>query len=216
MRTLTWIPREPEVFGQPDEPHRLERFLRDHRHVADLRPADARHGVQVHPQLVGVVQVVRANGMRIEVEAAEVHHPGETRRVVDDDLVGRPAGRERQGDRAQPLGPVVRRALLEERLARGAVHEALERHRPAAGAGQGARGHGEVVADEVQLGRPDRLEEDLARVGDHDLAITDAEDLLLLRHARMLACCRFPDGPFVDPAIAARCRDTPGGPRCGT
>ena len=63
--------------------------------------------------------------------------------------------------------------------------------------------HGEVVADEVELRRPDRLEEDLARVRDHDLAVAEPEDLLLLRHARMLACCRFPPAPFVDPVTAA-------------
>ena len=42
------------------------------------------------------------------------------------------------------------------------------------------------TADEIELGRPACLEEDLARVGDHDIAIADAEDLLFLRHGAML------------------------------
>ncbi len=130
-----------------------------------------------------MVEVVRPDGVRVQVETAEIDDPGEPRRVVDDDLVGRPAGRERQGDRAQPLRPVVRRPLLEERLARGAVDEPLQGHRAAAGAGQRSGCHREVVAHEVELGRPDRLEEDLARIGDHDVVISDPENLLLLRHA---------------------------------
>ena len=57
-----WIPREPDVFGQPTQPDRLERLLRDHRHVADLRPrARPGTGIEVDAQLVGVVEVVGAD-----------------------------------------------------------------------------------------------------------------------------------------------------------
>ena len=133
-----------------------------------------------------MVEVVGPDRVRIEVDAAEVDDPGETRRVVDDDLVGGATRWERQGHRPQPVGRLSGRALLEERLARGAVDEALERHRPPAGAGQRARRDGEVELDEVELGRPDGLEEDFARVRDHDLAITEPEGLLLLRHGAML------------------------------
>ena len=126
-----WMPREPEVFGQPTSPHRLERLLADHRHVADLGPLDAGHGVQVHPQFVGMVQVVGPDGMRIEVDAAEVVDPGQPGRVLDDDLVRGPAAREGQLGGRQPLGRVVRGALLEERLLGDPVDEALEGHRAA-------------------------------------------------------------------------------------
>ena len=190
------MPREPDVFGQPTSPTDSRDSLRDHGDVADLRPADAGHRVEVDAQLVGMVEVVGPDRVRVEVDAAEVDDPGEACRVVDDDLVGGTAGREGQRHRPQPLGPVLGRPLLEEGLARGAVDEALQRHRPPTGAGEGARGDREVVADEVELRRPDRLEEDLARVRDHDLAIAEPEDLLLLRHARMLACCRFTRRPF--------------------
>ena len=98
-----------------------------------------------------MVEVVGADRVRVEVDAAEVDDPGEAGRVVDDDLVGGPPRRERQRRRPDPVGPVVRGALLEERLLLGAVDEALERHRPAADAGQRAVGDREVVADEVEL-----------------------------------------------------------------
>ena len=138
-----WIPREPEVFGQPTSPTRLEGLLADHRDVADLGPLDAGDGIQVHPQLVGMVQVVGADRVRVEVDAAEVVDPGQPRRVLDHDLVGGPAARERQFGRAQPLGRVVRGSLLEERLLGDAVDEPLERHRARADAGQRALGDGD-------------------------------------------------------------------------
>ena len=86
-----WIPREPEVFGQPTRPTASSDSRHDHRDVADLRPGHARHRIEVDPQLVGMIQVVGADRVRVQVDAAEVDDPGEARRFVDDDLVGRPA-----------------------------------------------------------------------------------------------------------------------------
>ena len=91
-----WIPREPDVFGQPTSPTASSASRRDERDLADLRPLDARHRVEVDPQLVGMVEVLGPDRVRVQVDAAEVVDPGEPGRVVDDDLVGRPAGRERQ------------------------------------------------------------------------------------------------------------------------
>ena len=146
-----WMPREPDVFGQPTRPDVLERLLAGHRHVADLRPLDAGDRVEVDAQLVGMVEVVGADGVGVEVDAAEVDDPDQGRRVVDDDLVGGPARRERQLGGPDPVGRVVGRPLLEERLLGDPVDEPLERHRPAADAGQRPVGDGEVVLDEVEL-----------------------------------------------------------------
>ena len=93
-----------------------------------------------------------------------------------------------------PLRRVVRRPLLEERLARRAVDEPLERHRPAAGAAQGTVRDGEVVRDEVHLRVAGLGEVDLVRVRDRDLAAADLEDLLAGRHGGMLAVDRKEDG----------------------
>ena len=131
-----------------------------------------------------MVEVVGAHGMRVEVDAAEVDDPGQRRGLVHDDLVGGPAGREGQLGGADPVGRVVRRPLLEERLLGDAVDEALEGHRPAADAGQRAVGDRKVVVDEVELRVSGVREVDLLRVGDRDLATADLEDLLGRRHAR--------------------------------
>ena len=168
--------------GPADEPDGLQRLADDERDLADLRPRHARDRVQVHPQFVGVVHVLGPDRVWVEVDAAEVRDPGKPRRVIDDDLVGRPAGREGQGRRPDPVGSVVRGSLLEERLPSGAVHEPLERHGSATGAAQCTVRHGEVVLDEVQLGAARLREIDLPRVRDRDLAAVDPEDLLLRRH----------------------------------
>ena len=131
-----------------------------------------------------MVEVLGADRVRVEVDAAEVGDPGEPGGVVDDDLVGGPPGREGQRRGPDELGQVLRRPLLEERLAGGAVDEALERHRPAAGAAQRALGDRQVVLDEVELGVARLREVDLARVRDRHLAPVDREDLLLRRHGQ--------------------------------
>jgi len=72
-----------------------------------------------------MVQVVGANGVRVEVQATEVGNPEQPGRVVDDDLVGRPTGRKRQLDRSDPFGSGFGSAFLEEEVAGRAVDVAL-------------------------------------------------------------------------------------------
>ncbi|HEY8818366.1 MAG TPA: hypothetical protein VIM25_06065 [Candidatus Limnocylindrales bacterium] len=129
-----------------------------------------------------MIEVLGPNRVRIEVDATEVAHPREARGVVDHDFVGRASGREGQRRGPDEVRGVLRRPLLEERLARSAVDEPLERHRPPARATERALRDGLVVVDEVQLGVPGLREVDLARVGDGHLVPADAEDLLLRRH----------------------------------
>ena len=182
MRTLMWMPREPEVLGQPTSPTACERLLGHEGHGADVSPGHARHGVQIDAQLVRMVEVLGADRMRVEVEAAEVRDPGQRRRIAQHDLLSGPAGRERERDRVDPLRSLVRGALLEEELARRAVDETLERHRPPASATQRALGDREVVAHEVHLGVPGSGPVDLVGVGDLDLAPPDIEQLELRGH----------------------------------
>ena len=103
-----------------DEAALVEHLARDERDVDGLcRPADARHRVEIDAQLVGMLEVVGAHRVRVQVDAAEVDDPQELRRVAHDDLVAPcgPTGSE-SVDRLDPVGVLVGRALLEERLAR--------------------------------------------------------------------------------------------------
>ena len=117
-------------------------------------PTRRRHRVEVDAQLVGVLEIAGADRVRVQVDAAEVHHPGELRGVADHDLLGGAARGEAQLHHLDPRRPRRGRALLVEELALGPVDVALQRHRAIAHAAQRAVGDGEVVADELELRDP--------------------------------------------------------------
>ncbi len=175
-------PPRARGLGPPDEAEGLEHLLRHHGDVADLRPLDPRHRVEVHPQLVGMIEIVRAHRVRVQVDAPEVHDPRELGRVADHDLLRGSAGWEAELDGLDPVGTRGRRPLLEEEVALGAVDEPLQRHRSSGDAAQRSVGDGEVVADEVELGVAGRREEDLVGVRDRHLTPGDLEDLLASCH----------------------------------
>ena len=112
----------------------IEHLANAQRHVAHLGEGHAVGGIQVDAQLVGVIDVGRAHGPRVEVDAAGVDHPREVRVLVADAEVSGAAARERDVRGLHPRRPVRRRALLEERLSVGAVDVALEHHRTVADA----------------------------------------------------------------------------------
>ena len=166
----------------PDQPDRLQRFACHHRHVADLRPGNAWDRIEVDSELIGTVEVLGSDRMRVEIDAAEIDDPGQARGLVDDDLVGGPTRGERQGRHAHPLGPVLGRPLLEEEITRGPIDESFQGHRSAAHADQGTVSDRQVIADEVQLRVPGLREVDLVRVRDRHVPVVDPEDLLSRRH----------------------------------
>src|SRR5215472_10602432 len=151
----------------PGQPEVGEHITGDEGHLEDLRPLNAGHRVQVDPQLVRVVEVFGQHRVRVQVDAAQVDHPGDAGHVAGHHLVGGAPGREAEQDRLDPVGPLVRGPLLEERLALGAVHVPLEHHGPPGHAAQRSVRHGEVVLDQVELGVPGAGEVDLARVRHH-------------------------------------------------
>jgi hypothetical protein len=127
--------------------------LADHRgHVEDLRPFDAGHRVEVDPQFVGMVEVAGPHGMRIEVDAAQVHRPDEAGGVVDHRLGRRGARGVAKFGHIDPVRALRRGALLEYGLAPDALDEPLEDHRPVRHATQCAPGHRQVVVDQIPLG----------------------------------------------------------------
>ena len=87
------------------EAHLFESFPRDEGDVSDLRPGYAGDRVKVDPDLVGVVEILRADGMRVQVDAAQVHDPRQLSRIPDDDLLGRSARREAQFHGLDPFRP---------------------------------------------------------------------------------------------------------------
>ena len=84
IRTLTWIPREPEVFGKPSRPWSASTSRTHHRHLAHLVEARLRRRVEVDAQLVGMVEVGAPRRPRVEVDHPEVDRPDQVRGVVGD------------------------------------------------------------------------------------------------------------------------------------
>jgi hypothetical protein len=68
-----------------------------------------------------MIEVVGAHGVRVQIDAAEVHDPDELRGIAYDDLFGAASRREPQGGRLDPRRPARRRAFLIERRLIGAV-----------------------------------------------------------------------------------------------
>ena len=112
---------------------------------------DARAGIEIDPQLVRVIEIARAHGVRMQLDAAQIDDPGEPRRIVDDHLFGGAARRERQRHRSQPRRPLGGRALLIKGLALGAVHEALEHDGTISDSGQSAGRDRKVVTHQVEF-----------------------------------------------------------------
>jgi hypothetical protein len=156
--------------GPADEPDGVERLARHCGNLPHLRPLDARPGIEIDPQLVGVIEGLGAHRVRVQIDAAEVDHPRELRRVAHHQLVGGAPRRERQLHRLHPRRPLLGRALLVEELALGPVHVALELHRPPAGAAQRALGDRQVVLDEIALGVAGAREHHLVGMRDRHLA----------------------------------------------
>ena len=176
------------------EPVVLQHLLGHQGDLDDLPPVDAGHRVEVDAQLVGVVEVLGQHRMRVEVDAAEVDHPGQRGGVADHHLLGRAARGVVQLRHLDPVGPARRCPLLEERLLVDALHEALEDHRPAGDPAQRAVRHREVVVDQVELGVPARREDHLVRVGDRHLTPGDLQHRRG-RHAITIGATRASEEP---------------------
>lgn len=116
-----------------------------------------------------MVQVVGTDRVRVQLDAAQVGHPGQRGRLARHDLVRDAPGREADVRDLEPLGTVGGRPLLEKELLADAAGVAHQDARPAAGPAQGARRHRQVVIDQVQLGQAGVREQDLAGTRDDDL-----------------------------------------------
>ena len=106
--------------------------LHDARDGAHLWPLHAGHGIEVHAQLVGMVEVLGAHRMRMQLQAGEVGEPRERGGVAWHDLLRGATRGEAQRNHVDPRRAGFRRPLLIEELAGDAVGVAHQHVRPAA------------------------------------------------------------------------------------
>ena len=125
--------------------------------------------------VVGPVDVVAACVPLVQIDTAEIDHPEERRHVLDHRKVDDVSRRVLDRARLDPRRPRRRRALHEEELPRGAVRVALHDHSAVAQVGEEHRRDRHVVADEVALREAEVGPEDLAEIGEPDLAVADGD-----------------------------------------
>jgi hypothetical protein len=77
--------------GPAGEPEVGERRAHDGGHLAHLVPGHTGHRIEIDPQLVGMVEVLGAHRVRVQLEAGEVGHPGQRRGIARHHFVRRPA-----------------------------------------------------------------------------------------------------------------------------
>ncbi len=185
------MPLDPDVFGQPTRSEVVERGANHLRDVLHLPPLDARHGIEIDAQFVGMIELLGADRMRMQLDAGQVGHPCERGRVAGHDLFSGAARRELQRDDFDPLRTRIRRALLVEELLAETVRISHQHVRPAARAAQRALGNLEVVRHEIELRVTGLWEQHLAGICDRHLTPGNVEDrgFSLLRH--VCAICAF-------------------------
>ena len=158
-----------------DEAELVERLPHHCRDLLRLGEAGARLRVDVDAELVRVLDVAAPRRPGVEVDRREIGGPRDLRELGDAELVGGAARGEGDGRGLDPVGPVLRHALLVDRLALGAVRVPLQLRRALVEHPHDALADGEVVLDEVELRLAARAEEDLVRIRHLDGARPDLE-----------------------------------------
>ena len=161
-----------------DEAEFVERRMNERCGLEHLRPRHARRGIEIDTQLVGMIEVVGADRMRMELRAREVGHPREGRGIARHDLVGGSSRRKTDRRDLNPVGPRRRRAFLKEHLRFDAVRPPDEHVRPAASAPQRALGDRQEILHEIALRDARLWKEHFRRVRDRDVVSVDLDDLL--------------------------------------
>ena len=164
IRQATWMPRLPEVFGQPVQPISAS-VSRTTTATCFASPKSVPGcGSMSIRSSSGRSTSARRDGHGMEVDDREVRRPGDLRDLGDAELVGVPAGREGDARRLDPLGPLLGHALLVDHLALDAVRKPAQLRRPLVERAHDSLADREVVLDEVELRLLPRRKEHLLRV----------------------------------------------------
>src|SRR5215203_2359325 len=112
-----------------------------------------------------MIEIIGTHGMWMQLQARQVRHPRERRRVARHDFLGGSPGWKLQRDDFYPVGPRGRSALLIEELLADPVRIAHEHVRTPAGSVQRPLRYGEVVASKIELGVSALRKQHLVRIG---------------------------------------------------
>ena len=142
---------------EPDRAELVEHLVGDVGDPLDGRPVALRTGVEVDAPLVGLLGVGAPAVPRVELHRRHLHRPDDAAQLGDAQLVGGALPpREEQLHGLDPVGGAGGQALLVHLVAGQALREAVQHAGPLEERVDDAVADGEVVLDEVELGRPGR------------------------------------------------------------
>ena len=130
----------------------FEHCAGDQRDVQDLSPVHTGHRVQIDPEFVRMVEVFGEHRMWVEVDAAQIDRPHQTRGVANDRLLRRGARGVAQFGDLDPVRPLLRSPFLENCLLLESFDETFQDHRTPSHSAKGTVGNAEVVPDQLELG----------------------------------------------------------------
>ena len=174
-------PRPAAGLGEADGTELVEHLVGDVGDPLHGGPVALRTRVEVDAPLVGLLGVGAPAVPRVELDRRHLHRPDDARQLGHAQLVGGALPpREEQLDGLDPLGCSGRQALLVHLVARQALGEAVQHARTLEERVDDPVADGEVVVDEVELGRAARRrvggrEVDAVGVGDLDDAVVDLD-----------------------------------------
>ena len=93
---MSWPTNESEI---------VKRSPKHERDCANVRKRHPAHRIEIDAQLIGVIEILGANRVRMKLEAGKICHPHERRRVARDNFFGNTARRKAQRDDIDPVGP---------------------------------------------------------------------------------------------------------------
>src|SRR5215208_2712459 len=101
-----------------------------------------------------MMEIAGTHRMRMQLDAAQVYDPCQSRCIVDHDFFCYSARRKRQGSGSQPVRMISRCTFLIKGLAFCSIDKSLQNDRTILDSSHGARRDGQVVTYQLEFGEP--------------------------------------------------------------
>src|SRR5215469_15248932 len=101
-----------------------------------------------------MIEISRADRMWVQLNAAEIHDPGEPRGIANDNFFGHSARRKRQSYGSQPRRALGWSPLLIKRRLLCPIDETFENDRTISNSGESSGRNRQVVMNEIEFRNP--------------------------------------------------------------
>src|SRR5258705_5607718 len=146
----------------------FETASHEQRGFPDLRERGSGRRIEIEMQIVGAIVVVAPRVPGVQIDATQVHHPQERRKVLDDGKIDGVSGPVENATGLDPVRAGRLRALHEEEVPVCAVRIALHHHRAIREVREERGSHARVVLKKVALREFQLGPEELVEIGETD------------------------------------------------